>query len=45
MWQDPWGFKLYAEKGTLKAGVYRYDFIPEGKGVKVHKDVVYEKEK
>jgi len=23
----------------------RYDFIPEGKGDKIHKDVVYEKEK
>lgn len=41
----PWGFKLYGDKGTLKASVYRYDFIPDGKGEKIHKDVVYEKEK
>lgn len=41
----PWAFKLYGEKGTLKADVYKYDFIPEGKGDKIHKDVVYEKEK
>jgi predicted dehydrogenase len=41
----PWAFTLYGEKGTLKADVYKYDFIPEGKGTKIHKDVVYEKEK
>ena len=41
----PWGFKLYGDKGTLEASVYRYDFIPNGKGDKIHKDVVYEKEK
>lgn len=41
----PWAFTLFGEKGTLKADVYKYDFIPEGKGSKIHKDVVYEKEK
>jgi predicted dehydrogenase len=41
----PWSFKLYGEKGTLEASTMRYDFIPEGKGEKVHRDVVYEKEK
>jgi predicted dehydrogenase len=41
----PWAFKIYGDKGTLEASVYRYDFIPEGKGNKIHKDVVYEKEK
>ncbi len=41
----PWGFKLFGDKGTLEASVYRYDFIPEGKADKIHKDVVYEKEK
>ena len=41
----PWGFKLYGDKGTLEASVYRYDFIPNGKGDKIHKDVVYEKKK
>ncbi len=27
----PWGATLYGEKGTLKASVNRYDFIPAGK--------------
>lgn len=41
----PWGFKIFGNKGTLEASVYRYDFIPDGKGSKIHKDVAYEKEK
>ncbi len=41
----PWSFKLYGEKGTLEASTMRYDFIPEGKGDKIHRDVIYEKEK
>ena len=41
----PWSFKLYGDKGTLCASTMQYDFIPEGKGEKIHKDVVYEKEK
>ena len=41
----PWSFKLYGEKGTLEASTMRYDFIPEDKGDKIHRDVVYEKEK
>ncbi|MBS1608874.1 MAG: Gfo/Idh/MocA family oxidoreductase [Bacteroidetes bacterium] len=41
----PWSFKLYGEKGTLCGSTMQYDFIPEGKGDKIHKDVVYEKEK
>ena len=41
----PWAFKLYGEKGVLAASTMRYDFIPEGKGEKIHKDVVYEREK
>jgi len=41
----PWSFKIYGEKGTLCASTMEYDFIPEGKGDKIHKDVVYEKEK
>jgi hypothetical protein len=36
---------LYGEKGTLWASTMQYDFIPQGKGEKIHKDVVYEKEK
>lgn len=42
----PWSFKLYGDKGTLKASTMQCDFIPQGnKGEKIHKDVVYEKEK
>ena len=41
----PWAFKIYGDKGTLKADVYKYDFVPEDKGQKIHKDVVYEKQK
>ncbi|MFT3748477.1 MAG: Gfo/Idh/MocA family oxidoreductase [Agriterribacter sp.] len=41
----PWAFKLYGEKGTLCGSTMRYDFIPNGKGEKIHMDVVYEKEK
>lgn len=41
----PWAFTLYGEKGTLKASTMSYDFIPDGKGEPIHKDVVYEKEK
>ena len=28
----PWGATLYGEKGTLKAGVMGYDFIPADRG-------------
>ncbi len=41
----PWSFTLFGEKGTLIASTMRYDFIPVGDGEKIHKDVVYEKEK
>ncbi|MDO9375880.1 MAG: Gfo/Idh/MocA family oxidoreductase [Ferruginibacter sp.] len=42
----PWSFIIYGEKGTLKASTMQYDFIPmEKEGKKIHKDVVYEKEK
>ena len=41
----PWSFTLYGEKGTLIASTMQYDFIPQGKGEKIHGDVVYEKEK
>jgi predicted dehydrogenase len=42
--QYPWGATFYGEKGTLKASVMGYDFIPQG-GKSVHKDVTYELEK
>ncbi|MCB1096729.1 MAG: Gfo/Idh/MocA family oxidoreductase [Verrucomicrobiae bacterium] len=40
----PWAAFLYGDKGTLKASVNKYDFIPRGGGEKVHKDVVMELE-
>jgi len=42
----PWGATFYGDKGTLKASVMGYDFVPEGRqgGGPVHKDVVYELE-
>ena len=39
----PWAATLYGDKGTLRAGVFSYDFKPE-KGEAVHKDVTYEYE-
>jgi predicted dehydrogenase len=47
-WPDkdyPWGATFYGDKGTLKASVMGYDFIPLGKGKPIHKDVAYELEK
>jgi predicted dehydrogenase len=41
----PWALFIYGDKGTLKASTMQYDFIPQGEGKKIHKDVVYEKEK
>lgn len=41
----PWSFKIYGEKGTLKASTMEYEFVPDGKGERIHKDVVYEREK
>jgi predicted dehydrogenase len=40
----PWAATFYGDKGTLKAGVFGYDFIPSGKGETVHRDVTYELE-
>jgi predicted dehydrogenase len=41
----PWAAFFYGDKGTLKAGVMGYDFIPIAKGEQpVHKDVTYELE-
>ncbi|MEO9890934.1 Gfo/Idh/MocA family oxidoreductase [Aurantibacter sp.] len=41
----PWAFKIYGDKGTLLGSVHKYDFIPQGDGEKIHRDVVYEREK
>ena len=40
----PWGATIYGEKGTLKASVMGYDFIPQGQGETIHRDVAYELE-
>lgn len=41
----PWGATFYGDKGTLKASVMGYDFIPiEKQDQPVHKDVTYELE-
>jgi predicted dehydrogenase len=33
----PWGFTLYGDKGTLKASVQQFEFIPFGRGEKIKK--------
>ena len=39
----PWGATFYGDKGTLKAGVMGYYFIPRAKGEPpIHEDVTYE---
>ncbi|MHB0960208.1 MAG: Gfo/Idh/MocA family protein [Pirellulaceae bacterium] len=40
----PWALTLYGDKGTLKASVTQYDFIPHGQGKAIHKDCVFERE-
>jgi predicted dehydrogenase len=40
----PWAAIFYGDKGTLKASVHSYDFIPFGKGERVHQKVTYELE-
>jgi predicted dehydrogenase len=40
----PWAATFYGDKGTLKASVMGYDFIPSGGGKGVHRDVTYELE-
>ncbi|HEV3022889.1 MAG TPA: Gfo/Idh/MocA family oxidoreductase, partial [Pirellulales bacterium] len=40
----PWALTLFGDKGTLKASVMSYDFIPQGKGEAIHRDCVYERE-
>jgi predicted dehydrogenase len=38
----PWAATFYGDKGTLKASVYSYDFVPSGEGQPIHRDVTYE---
>ncbi len=40
--QYPWGATLYGDRGTLKVSVNSYDFIPSGRGERIHRDVVME---
>ena len=40
----PWAFVLHGDKGTLKASINCYDFVPQGKGGPIHKDAVFERE-
>jgi predicted dehydrogenase len=40
----PWSATFYGDKGTLKASVFSYDYIPMGGGTPVHKDVEMELE-
>jgi predicted dehydrogenase len=40
----PWGATFYGDKGTLKASVMGYDFVPRGDGQAEHADVKYELE-
>lgn len=42
--QYPWGATIYGDKGTLKAGLMSYDFIPQGAGEAIHRECVYELE-
>jgi predicted dehydrogenase len=39
-----WGATFYGDKGTLKTGVYGYDFIPLNGGEPVSRNVTYELE-
>jgi predicted dehydrogenase len=38
----PWAAFIYGDKGTLRADVHKYDFIPRGKGEKAHGEALYE---
>ena len=41
--QYPWGLTIHGDKGTLKASVMSYDFIPmDSKEKPIHRDVTYE---
>jgi predicted dehydrogenase len=40
-----WAAFIYGEKGTLKASVFQYEFIPDGKGEKLEGKALYEYDK
>jgi predicted dehydrogenase len=41
----PWAAFIYGDKGTLKADVHKYDFIPRGKDKPAHGEALYEYDK
>lgn len=41
----PWSFTLYGDKGTLWGSTFAYDFISTDGKTKIHRDVVFEREK
>lgn len=41
----PWAAFIYGDKGTLKADVHRYQFIPEGQGERLEGQALYEYDK
>lgn len=38
----PWAATFYGDKGTLKVSVHRYDFVPRGRGERIHGDALFE---
>ncbi|MEN9675921.1 MAG: hypothetical protein RIS76_1817 [Verrucomicrobiota bacterium] len=40
----PWSATFYGDKGTLKASVFGYDYVPNGGGTPVHQEVGMELE-
>jgi predicted dehydrogenase len=43
--QYPWAAFIYGDKGTLKADVHQYEFIPDGGGEKLQGKALYEYDK
>jgi predicted dehydrogenase len=41
----PWAAFIYGEKGTLKADVHKYQFIPQGQGERLEGKALYEYDK
>jgi predicted dehydrogenase len=41
----PWGATIYGDRGTLKASVQRYDYIPMGRGDRIERTAVREEDR
>jgi predicted dehydrogenase len=41
----PWGATIYGDKGTLKLSVQKWDFVPRGRGERLHGEAVIEFDK